>query len=117
MKPTSTIAFGPTLAATVAIGAPGGALIILLFWWLLTSVTHPALASEWWEYALVATYLLGPVWAPLLAGSAVLRLAARLGWAERFRDQENPRSAALGPIANLGSATDMAITPYQPSRR
>jgi hypothetical protein len=28
----------------------------------------------------VATYLLAPVWAPLLAGLATLRLAARLGW-------------------------------------
>jgi hypothetical protein len=83
MKPTSTIASGPALAATFAIGAPGGAVIILLHWWLLTSVTHPAMAREWWEYALVTTYLLGPVWAPLLTGFAILRLAARFGWAER----------------------------------
>ncbi|MFZ1102351.1 MAG: hypothetical protein WAN86_05815 [Hyphomicrobiaceae bacterium] len=84
MKPTGTIASGPALAVTFAIGAPGGAVLILLYWWLLPLPAHPAMAAEWWEYALVVAYLLGPVWAPLLAGFAVVRLAARLGWAERL---------------------------------
>ena len=39
-------------------------------WWLLTLVVDPAMADEYWEYALVATYLLAPVWAHLLAGFA-----------------------------------------------
>ena len=84
MKSTTTIASGPTLAATFAIGAPGGAVIILLYWWLLSLIALPATADEWWEYALVAAYLLGPIWAPLLTGFAVLRLAVRFGWAERL---------------------------------
>ena len=54
-------------------------MLILLSWWLLTLVTDPATADERWEYALMVTYLLAPVWAPLLAGFATLRLAARLG--------------------------------------
>jgi len=41
------------------------------------------MADEYWEYALVATYLLAPVWAPLLAGFATLHLAARRGWVNR----------------------------------
>jgi hypothetical protein len=84
MKPNSTFASGPALATTFAIGAPGGGVLILLYWWLLPVSAHPATANEWWEYALVTAYLLGPVWAPLLAGFAVLRLAARLGWGERL---------------------------------
>ena len=55
-------------------------MLIVLSWWLLTLMVDPAMADEWWEYALVAAYMLGPVWAPLLAGLAVLRFvgASRL---------------------------------------
>jgi hypothetical protein len=85
MKPTDTIPSGAAfLAAAYAFGAPGGAALIVLSWWLLTLVVDPALADEWWEYALVAAYLLGALWAPLLSGIVVLRLAARLGWIERL---------------------------------
>jgi hypothetical protein len=83
MKPTGTTS--PTtvfLLAAFAFGAPGGAVLIVLFWWLLTLVAHPAMADEWWEYALVAAYILSPVWAPLLAGFATLRLASRFGWVD-----------------------------------
>jgi hypothetical protein len=53
--------------------------LIVLFWWLLTWVAHPANADQWWEYTLVVAYILAPLWAPLLAGFA-LRLTARPGW-------------------------------------
>jgi hypothetical protein len=80
MKPTSTTSsHAASLAATYAFGAPTGGVIIVVFWWLLDLVAPPATAAEWWEYALVAAYLLAPVWAPLLCGFATLRLAARLG--------------------------------------
>ena len=83
MKPTSiTSSRTAPLAVVFAFGAPGGGVLILLSWWLLTVIAHPAMADEWWEYALVAVYLLAPVWAPLLAGFATLRLAARLGWVD-----------------------------------
>jgi hypothetical protein len=68
------------LVVAFAFGAPGGSVLILAFWWLLTMVADPTIANEWWEYALVAAYLMAPMWAPLLAGFATLRLAARLGW-------------------------------------
>jgi hypothetical protein len=84
MKLTDTTAPGVAFLAVVfACGSPGGAALIVLSWWLLTMVVDPIMADEWWEYALVAAYLLGPIWAPLLAGFAVLRLAQRLGWIER----------------------------------
>jgi hypothetical protein len=67
------------LAVIYAFGAPGGGLLIVVLWWLLASVTHPATATQWWQYALLAAYILAPVWAPLLSGFATLRLAARLG--------------------------------------
>jgi hypothetical protein len=79
MKSTTTSSHHELLA-TFAFGTPGGGVLIILSWWLLTLVTDPALAREWWEYALVAAYLLSLVWAPLLAGVVTLRLAARLGW-------------------------------------
>ena len=59
MSPT-----GPTssraafLAAVYAFGAPGGCLLILLSWWLLTLVAGSGTAAEWWEYALVGA--IGP---------------------------------------------------------
>jgi hypothetical protein len=56
--------------------------LIFVFWYLLTLVVDPAMADQWWEYALVATYILAPVWAPLLSGLATRRLAARLGWVD-----------------------------------
>jgi hypothetical protein len=68
------------LAVAFAFGTPGGSVLILLFWWLL--VPDPGHATEWWECALVVAYLLAPVWAPLLAGFAILRLAARLDWVD-----------------------------------
>ena len=84
MKPTSTPSSrAASLAVVFGFGAPGGGVLIVLSWWLLTLVADPATADEWWEYALVVTYLLAPVWAPLLAGFATLRLAARLGWVDR----------------------------------
>jgi hypothetical protein len=92
MKPTSTRTSGTaSLAIALAVGAAGGGVLILLSWWLvlswwlLTSVAHPATASDWWDYPLVATYLLAPAWAPLLASFATLRLAARFGWAASHR--------------------------------
>jgi hypothetical protein len=81
MKPTTTFPSGTAfLAVAFAFGAPGGGVLIILSWWLLTLVVDPAMADEWWEYALVAAYMLGPLWAPLLAGFAVLRFvgASRL---------------------------------------
>jgi hypothetical protein len=70
------------LVVAFAFGAPGGGVLILAFWWLLTTVADPSMANAWWEYALVAAYLMAPLWAPLLAGFATLRLAARLGWTD-----------------------------------
>jgi hypothetical protein len=83
MQPTRTTSdCAASLAVTYALGAPGGGALIVLFWWLLTLVVDPAAADEWWEYALLAAYLLAPIWAPLLTGFAILRLAMRLGWAD-----------------------------------
>jgi hypothetical protein len=79
VKPTTTSPHNHLLAA-FGLGTPGGSVLIILSWWLLTMVTDPAAAREWWEYALVAAYLSSLVWAPLLAGALTLRLAARLGW-------------------------------------
>jgi hypothetical protein len=70
------------LAVVYAFGAPGGCALILLSWCLLSLVAQPGMATEWWEYGLVAAYILAPVWAPLLSGFATLRLAARLGWVD-----------------------------------
>ena len=67
-----------SLAATYAIGAPSGGVLIVVFWYLLPLVADPATATEWWQYALLAAYLLAPVWAPLFSGFAMLRLA-RMG--------------------------------------
>ena len=82
MRLTSTTSRAEALAVVFAFGTPGGAVLTILSWWLLTLVADPAMADEWWEYALVAIYLLAPVWTPLLAGFATLRLAARLGWGD-----------------------------------
>jgi hypothetical protein len=83
MQPTGTTSSrAASLAATYALGAPGGGLLVVAFWWLLALVAHPATATEWWQYALVAAYILAPAWAPLLSGFATLRLAARLGWVD-----------------------------------
>jgi hypothetical protein len=83
MNPASTTpSRAAPLAVVFAFGAPGGGVLILLSWWLLTQVVDPATADEWWEYALVTAYLAAPVWAPLLAGYATLRLGARLGWVD-----------------------------------
>jgi hypothetical protein len=80
MTPTSpTSARAASLAATYALGAPGGGVLIVVLWWLLAFVAHPATATEWWQYAFLAAYISAPVWAPLLSGFATLRLAARLG--------------------------------------
>jgi hypothetical protein len=79
MKQTSTTpSRTEALAVVFAFGTPGGGVLILLSWWLL--IPDPGHATEWWEYALVLAYLLAPLWAPLLAGVATLRLAARLDW-------------------------------------
>ena len=70
------------LATTYAFGTPVGGVLIIAFWWLLSSIADPATATEWWHYALVAAYILAPVWAPLFSGFVTLRLARRLGWAD-----------------------------------
>lgn len=83
MKLTSTTSsHTASLAATYAVGSPGGGLIIVALWWLLDLVPDPTTATEWWQYALVAAYILAPVWAALLCGFAALRLAVRLGWVD-----------------------------------
>ena len=83
MQPTSTTSSRTAfLAVAYAFGAPGGCALILLSWWLLPLVAHPGTATEWWERGLLAAYILAPAWAPLLAGFATLRLAARLGWSD-----------------------------------
>jgi hypothetical protein len=71
-----------SLAAVYAFGSPGGGVLIVVLWWLLALVADPATATDWWQHALVAAYILAPVWAPLLSGFATLRLAARLGWVD-----------------------------------
>jgi hypothetical protein len=83
MEPTNTTPSRAQLfVVAFALGTPGGAILTVGFWWLLILVAHPAMADEWWEYALVAVYILAPLWAPLLTGFTVLRLAARLGWVD-----------------------------------
>ena len=78
MKPIGTMSsYAGYLLVIFACGAPVGGVLIVLSWWLLTLVVDPAKADEWWEYALIAVYILGPVWAPFLSGLAVLRVAAR----------------------------------------
>jgi hypothetical protein len=79
---TTTPSRTHALTVVFAFGAPGGGVLVVLSWWLLTQVVDPAKAAERWEYALVVAYLLAPVWATLLAGFITLRLAARLGWVD-----------------------------------
>jgi hypothetical protein len=61
MKPTSTTpSTTEHLVVTFGIGVPGGALLIVLLWWVMTSVSDPATAHQWWEHALLLIYILAP---------------------------------------------------------
>jgi|RhiMetdeSRZDD1v2_1073273.scaffolds.fasta_scaffold712288_1 hypothetical protein len=83
MKPTpATPSRTHALAVVFGLGAPGGGVLVVVSWWLLTQAVDPGKAAKWWEHALVVAYLLAPVWAPLLAGFITVRLAARLGWVD-----------------------------------
>jgi hypothetical protein len=70
------------LAAAYSIGAPGGAVLVILSWWLLTGTLDPSMGGqEWQDHLLVAVHILvTSAWTPLLIGIATLRLIARLGW-------------------------------------
>ena len=67
-----------SLATTYAIGAPGGGVLIVVFWYLLPVGRRPGYGNRMVGVRLLAAYLLAPVWAPLFSGFATLRLA-RMG--------------------------------------
>ena len=69
------------LAVAFAVGAPGGAIVIILSWLLLPPLVELTVAAAWWKYALAA-YLLAPIWAPLLVGASLVSLSTRLGWVD-----------------------------------
>ena len=69
------------LAAAFSIGAPGGAALVVLSWWLLTGTLDPSVARQDGEHLLVLVHILATgLWAPLLIGIAGLNLVARRGW-------------------------------------
>jgi hypothetical protein len=69
-------------AVVFAIGAPVGAVLIVLSWLLLPGLVDPGVAAGWRELALAA-HILAPVWAPLIVGAPIVSLAIRFGWVDR----------------------------------
>jgi hypothetical protein len=67
------------LAVVFTVGAPAGAVLMVLAWLMVPALVGPSVSAAWRDYGL-AVYVLAPLWAPVIVGVPVVSVSTRYGW-------------------------------------